>query len=134
MTGDVREVSADDDDVVEGWIRATNDPERRVTAQLIRLPPGRNRPEEVRGWNVTVTVMEFIRKEPLSSELRSRITAALRAVDGVATANEMDTEVWWVAGVPTGPALVRAVAEVLDDFDSRIRANREHLGDPDSQA
>jgi len=28
----------------------------------------------------------------------------------------MDTEVWFVTGAPSGEALVRAVAEVLDDL------------------
>jgi hypothetical protein len=36
--------------------------------------------------------------------------------DGVETADEMDREVWFVTGTPSGEALVRAVAEVLDDL------------------
>jgi hypothetical protein len=44
------------------------------------------------GWNVDVAVMEFIREGRLKGELRRRIAAALRSVDGVATADEMDRE------------------------------------------
>jgi hypothetical protein len=92
-----------------------------------RLAWGRRFARKVRGWNVTVPVMEFIRKEPLSGELRPRITAALRAVVGAETADEQDTEVWWVTGTPAGPDLVRAVAEVLDDFADRTRTYIEAL-------
>ena len=121
MTDDVRQVPVDDGEV-ECWERVTDDEVRRVGAQLIHLLPGLNAAVEVRGWNVTVPVMEFIRKEPLKGELRPRITAALRSVEGAETAEEMDTEVWWVTGAPAGPALVRAVAGVLDDLAERIRA------------
>lgn len=75
------------------------------------------------GWNVTVTVMEFVREEPLEGVLRRRIAAALRSVEGVETADEMDTEVWFVTGTPSGEALVRAVAEVLDDLAEQTRAH-----------
>jgi hypothetical protein len=66
------------------------------------------------GWNVTVSVMEFVREGPLEGELRRRIAAALRLAEGVETADEMDSEVWFVTGSPSGEALVRAVGEVLD--------------------
>jgi hypothetical protein len=121
VTGDVRQVQVDDG-AVECWERETGDQARRVAAEHIDLAPGPNAPAEVRGWNVHVAVMEFIRKEPLEGELRSRIAAALRSVEGVETADEMDTEVWWVTGTPAGPALVQAVAEVLDDLADQTRA------------
>lgn len=121
MTDDVRQVPVEDGEV-ECWERVTDDKALRVGVQLIHLLAGLNAAVEVRGWNVTVPVMEFIRKEPLQGELRPRITAALCSVEGVETAEEMDTEVWWVTGNPAGPALVRAVAGVLDDFAGPIRA------------
>lgn len=74
------------------------------------------------GWNVDVAVMEFVREGPLEGELRRRIAAALRSVEGVETAEEMDTEVWFVTGTPAGEALVRAVAEVVDDLADQTRA------------
>ena len=63
-----------------------------------------------------MAAMEFVREEPLEGVLRRRIVAALRSVGGVETAGEMDTEVWFVTGAPSGDALVWAVAEVLDDL------------------
>jgi hypothetical protein len=75
------------------------------------------------GWSVTVEVMELIREEPLEGELRRRIPAALRSVEGVETAGEMDREVWFVTGTPSGEALVRAVAEVVDDLADQTWAH-----------
>jgi hypothetical protein len=57
-----------------------------------------------------------VRKEPLEGVLRRRIVAALRSVEGVETADEMDTEVWFVVGTPSGDALLRPVGEILDDL------------------
>jgi hypothetical protein len=51
--------------------------------------------------------MEFVREEPLEGVLRRRIAAALRSVEGVETADEMDRKVWFVTGIPSGAALVR---------------------------
>ena len=75
------------------------------------------------GWNVTVAAMEFVRQEPLEGELRRRVATALRSVEGVESADEMDTEVWFVTGTPSGEAQVRAVAEVLDDLAEQTRAH-----------
>jgi hypothetical protein len=121
MAVEVRSVPAEGEPEVECWERVTADEDRRIWATLYHHLPGWSSPVEVRGWNVTVAVMEFIRMGPLRGELRPQITAALRAVEGVETADEMDTEVWWASGSPAGPALVQAVAAVLDEFDGRIR-------------
>ena len=131
MAVEVRSVPADDDSEVECWERVTDDEDHRIWATLFHHLPGWSSPVEVRGWTVFVAVMEFIRRDPLRGELRPQITAALRAVEGVETAEEQDTEVWRVSGTPTGPALVQAVAAVLDDFDGRIRAYLQRLKDPD---
>jgi hypothetical protein len=114
VLGGVRRVH--NDDVDESWERdiEVDDGEVRwVEADRIDLQGG---------WNVTVAVMEFIREGPLEGELRRRIAAALRSVRGVKTADEMDTEVWFVTGAPEGEALIRAVAEVLDDLAEQTRA------------
>lgn len=74
------------------------------------------RDDHLGGWQVSVPVMEFVREEPLEGELRRRIAAVLLSVEGVGTADEMDREVWYVTGAPSGEALVRAVGEVLDGF------------------
>lgn len=64
--------------------------------------------------------MEFVREDPLGRELRRRIAAALRAVDGAESADQMDTEVLFVTGTPSGEALVRAAA-VVDDLAEQTR-------------
>lgn len=87
---DVRQVAVDGTD--EAWERVTGEPDvRGVEAGRIDFAGG---------WNVTVAVMEFVREDPLESELRRRIAAALRSVGGVETAGEMDREVWFVTGTP----------------------------------
>jgi hypothetical protein len=108
VIGDVRRVQVDDTD--ESW-------ERDIEGDLAEVRAvGADRIDFAGGWNVTVAVMEFVRDEPLGGELRRRIAAALRAVEGVETAEEMDREVWFVTGAPAGGVLVRAVAEVVDDL------------------
>jgi hypothetical protein len=89
---DVRQVMADGVD--EAWERVTGEPDLRGV--------GADRIDFAGGWNVTVAVMEFVREDPLESELRRRIAAALLSVDGVETAEEMDREVWFVTGTPPG--------------------------------
>lgn len=74
------------------------------------------------GWSVFVSVMEFIREEPLEGELRRRIAAALASVSGATAAVESDREVWWVTGSCSGEALVRAVSAVLNDLAGQTRA------------
>lgn len=104
-----------DDDGDESWERVTGERDLLgVSAGWVGLAGG--------GWNVFVSVMEFIRREPLEGELRRRIAAALRSVDGVTAAEELDTEVWWVTGSCSGEALVRAVAAVVDDLAGQTRA------------
>lgn len=109
---EVLQVAVDGTDEV--WERVTGEPDvRGVEAGRIDFAGG---------WNVTVAVMEFVREDPLESELRRRIAAALRSVGGVETAEEMDREVWFVTGTPSGDALVRAAAEVVDDLAGQTRA------------
>jgi hypothetical protein len=108
---DVRQVLVDSAD--EGWERVTDDWDARgVEAARFDLTGG---------WNVTVAVMEFVREEPLEGELRRRIAVALRSVEGVESAEEMDREVWFVTGTPSGEALVRAAAGVVDGLAVQAR-------------
>jgi hypothetical protein len=124
VIGDVRRVQVDDSD--EAWERdiEVDDGEARwVEATRVRaweLLGGGHSPG---GWNVTVAAMEFVREEPLEGELRRRIATALRSVEGVESADEMDREVWFVTGTPSGAAMVRAVAEVLDDLAEQTWAH-----------
>jgi hypothetical protein len=107
---DVRQVVADGD---EAWERVTGEPQVRGV-EAVRI-------DFAGGWNVTVAVMEFVREDPLESELRRRIAAALLSAGGVEMAEELDREVWFVTGTPSGDALVRAAAEVVDDLAGQTR-------------
>ena len=109
---DVRQVQVEGAD--ESWERVTSESDVRGV--------GADRIDFAGGWNVTVSVMEFVREDPLESELRRRITAALLSVDGVESTGEMDREVWFVTGTVSGEALVRAVAPVVDDLAGQTRA------------
>ena len=115
MIGGVRRVQYEDSD--EAWERdiQMDDGEVRFVEALHNDADG--------DWQVAASLMELVREEPLAGELRDRIAAALRSVEGVETADEMDTEAWLVTGTPSGEALVRAVGEVLDDFADQTRAH-----------
>ncbi len=73
------------------------------------------------GWIVGVWAMEFIRSDPPESELRQRIMNALQGVSGVTHVEEHDREQWFLTGTLSGPALVAAVAQVVDELAARIR-------------
>jgi len=84
-------------------------------------------------WSVGVAVAEFLREDPLERELRQQMATALRSVDGVESVWEDDREIWGVSGTPSGEALVRAAADVVDQLAAGARAyiepafRREHL-------
>jgi hypothetical protein len=114
VNGDVRQVQPDDPEVAEEWQRETNEPELRAVAAC--------RVDEMGGWLVSVSVMEFVRSEPLESELRHSIGNALRGVNGAVRVEEDDHEQWFVAGTPSGRALVEAAALVVDEMANQTRA------------
>jgi len=117
---EVERVAADemDDELVEGWQRLTDEPDLRAVeayrAQHERWP-----------WQVTVAVAEFIREDPLETELRDGVVAALGSVPGVEGVHHEDREVWLVAGAPDGRALVAAVATFIDQLAPRAAAMLE---------
>ena len=116
MSDGIEQVEPLDSTIAEEWVRRTDEPrERAVSASKHR---------EGEWWNVSVWVMEFIRTDPLESELRRRIANALLNVPGVTEAEEEDREVWIVTGAPSGEALVAAVAQVVDDLADQTRATR----------
>ena len=117
MSDDVEQVFPPDVD--EAWERLTDDPEVRgvETARI----------DETGGWQVTVWVMEFVRQDPLETEIRRRIGAALRAVEGVISADEEDREVWFVTGTPSGRDLTEAAARVVDELADEARAIMDTL-------
>ena len=112
MSDDVQRIESSDPEISEEWLRETDEPEVRGV--------GAHYAEEG-GWIVDIWVQEFFRQGPLGTELRQRIQAALRGVDGVTSVEEHDNESWQVSGAPSGEALTRAAARVVDDMADRLR-------------
>ncbi len=112
MSDDVQQVSPPGPE--EAWERLTDDPDVRgiETARV----------DEIGGWQVTVCAMEFVRDGTLETDMRERLADALRAVNGVAMADEQDREVWFVTGTPSGKELTEAAARVVDELAGEIRA------------
>lgn len=114
MNDDVLQLATDEADLQEVWQRLTDDPEIRGI-EVARI-------DHVGGWQVAVWLAEFLRDEPLESELRQGMAAALGAVPGVTGVVEEDREVWLVTGMPSGRALTEAAAGVVDGLADRARA------------
>ena len=123
MAPSIKQVKPDDETLEEEWIRDVdyNDPggagasKRRTGGAWV--------------WTVYVDAAELVIEEPLESELREAVEAALRGVAGV-TAVEADAEnreLWLVSGTPKGDALVAAVGGVVDAMGDRIRAYVESM-------
>lgn len=111
VSDDIQQVQPLDSAIAEEWLRKTGEPDlRAVSAAKLREGPW---------WSVSVWAMEFVRTDPLETELRRRIAEALETVPGVTGVEEEDREVWTVTGSPTGRALVEAVAQVVDDLADR---------------
>jgi hypothetical protein len=111
----IRQIEPEDDEIQEEWIREA-EPGRTVSA---------NRVDEIGGWQVAIWAMEYVRSDPLETELRQQVLAALRSVTGVSTAEEQDREQWFVTGSPSGRELVAAAARVVDGLADRIRPYAE---------
>lgn len=117
MNDEIRLVPPDESDVDELWQRLTDEPEiRGIEAWADR---------EFEGWCVEVSAQEFIRQEPLGAELRQRMQAALRAVEGVTEVDPHDNESWLVNGKPSGQELTKAAAEVVDGLADQLRAEMQ---------
>ena len=123
MSNEIRQLPATDlgDGCEESWERPTDEPDIRwVGAHQITLG-------EQPYWDVVVAVAEFLREDPLEGELRQQMAAALRAVDGVERVWEDNREVWGVSGTPSGEALVRAAAHIVDHLAARAKAHIDSL-------
>jgi len=72
-------------------------------------------------WQVTWHAGEYFREDPLGVELRQRFRSVLGAVPGVTDVDEQGWEAWTVGGTPSGEALCRAAAAVVDEFADRMR-------------
>ena len=123
MRDEIRRVPAAELDEAsdEGWERSVDDQDLRgVSAYRITLG-------EPVYWSVGVAVAEFLREDPLESELRQQMAAALGAVPGVDFVAEEDRELWYVTGDPSGESLIRAAAQVVDHLADRARAYLDGL-------
>lgn len=88
MSDDIQQVQPADTELAEEWVRETDEPGlRAVSACKFR---------DGQWWRVSIWVMEFIRSDPLESELRRHIADALRSVSGITSVVEEDREVWLV--------------------------------------
>jgi hypothetical protein len=110
---EVQQIQPFDSSIQEEWIR--------VTEEQDLLGVGASKFDS-NTWRVFVNVAEFIREEPLQSDLFERITEALAKTDGVETAYQEDREVWIVQGDVTGESLIQSCAVALNELEPNIRA------------
>jgi hypothetical protein len=113
MSDDVQQIEPVDGEITEEWVRLTDEPEIRGVEAFTA--------DDIDGWVVAISAQEFFRQDPLGVELRQRIQSALRAVDGVTDVYDHDNEQWDVIGNPSGEALTRAAASVIDELAARMR-------------
>jgi hypothetical protein len=113
MSDDVQQIEPVDGEITEEWVRLTDEPEIRGVEAFTA--------DDIDGWVVAISAQEFFRQDPLGVELRQRIQSALRAVDGVTDMYDHDNEQWDVIGNPSGEALTRAAASVIDELADRMR-------------
>src|SRR5688572_22832872 len=118
---EVEKIEPADEEVLEEWSRVTDEPELQGVG-AVRMSDGEW------PWQVQVSVMEFVRNEPLESELAAAVSAALGAVPGVREAVHEDRETWIIKGDADGPSLVRAAATAVDRFTDRTRELLDGLG------
>jgi hypothetical protein len=116
VTEEVRQtvLAGDDDgDCDEAWERLTDEPSVRGVNSSRWADDGT--------WQVSIWTQEFFRSDALGMELRERVVRALESVEGVTSVAEHDNESWDVYGTPSGEALTRAAANVVDDLADRLR-------------
>jgi len=73
-------------------------------------------------WTVFVSVAEFLRDEPLESEMRTAVAQAISEVPGVDRWYEEDREVWVVLGNPDPEGLLQEVGSAVDRIGPRAQA------------
>ncbi len=116
MDIDVVRVEPADDETSEEWERAGLGP---GWDELLRGAGACCWPGDDPYWQVWVSMAEFVREEPLQSEMSTAVQGALMIVPGVTDAAREDTETWVVWGTPSGEQLVRAVATAVDPLVPR---------------
>jgi hypothetical protein len=113
MRDDVRQnVPPNDEEMVEEWERSTEEFQlKAVGAWLL----------EGDSWRVWLAMAEFVRRDPLETEMTAGIEAALRSVPGVTGVWHEDREQWVADGAPSGRDLVEAAANFVDSIAERAR-------------
>jgi hypothetical protein len=117
MDIDVVRLELADDEISEAWERAGLEPGWDA---LLRGAGACYWPGDDPYWQVSVSMAEFVREEPLQSEMSTAVQGALMIVPGVTDAAREDTETWVVWGTPSGEQLVRAVAAAVDPLVLRV--------------
>jgi len=122
MSNEVRQIDPAewDDELTEVWVRETSEEPHLLNVHAIAGSLHD-------GWQVGWWAGEYFRQEPLGVELRQRFQGALRAVPGVTSVGEQGWETWEVYGNPSGEALCRAAASVVDEFADRMRVAYEEM-------
>ena len=116
----IEKIQPADEENLEEWSRVTEQPELEGVSAV-------RSSDSDWPWQVHVWVMEFIRTEPLESELGEAVSAALAAVPGVREAAHEDRETWIIKGDTDGPSLVRAASAVVDRFSPQTRKALDEL-------
>lgn len=110
----IERIKPKDEGIFEEWIRITE--ENDILGVCATRVPNADWP-----WRVSIYAAEFVRSEPLESELFDAITDALIAVRGVTRAVQEDREVWAVQGNVAGDALVHACSVALNRLAQPLR-------------
>jgi hypothetical protein len=112
---EIRPVKPKDSGISEEWVRVTD------VGDILGVGATRSSSCE-QLWQVWIAVAEFIRSEPLQSELQVAITNALNEIPGVTEATQVDREVWEVQGDVSARSLIVASAIALDSLAEALRA------------
>lgn len=110
----VDQVESEDEDIVEAWSRRTDEP-HILGVSAIRLS------EDEWPWQVAASIAEYIRDEPLQSQMRAAMLSALSRVSGVEDVEEDERGIWVLEGCVHGRDLVLAAVAVVDQLASEAR-------------
>ena len=111
----IERVEPIDAETLEAWENVTEDLDLLFVGSYRRADP-------VWSWRVDAAVMEFVRQEPLESEMARAMARELGGIPGVRRVLRRDREVWTLQGDPDGASLARAAAAVVHRFLPATRA------------
>jgi hypothetical protein len=117
---EIKQVNPMDEEVLEEWVRVTDD--KHILGVCATRTKNSNWP-----WRVFISIAEYIRTEPLQSELQAAITNALNTIIGVTEARQEDREVWVVQGNVSGRTLILASSIALDSLADDTRSAYANL-------